>query len=92
MNDLPVVNTLYNGKIDKRRKYYIVLDTETGNGIKEGKKLNLDYSLVYDCGFAVVDKTGKVYEMYSFINYDIFFRNVRYYENLLLCGKATSVF
>lgn len=73
MNDLPMVNTPYKGKIDKRRKYYIVLDTETGNGIKEGEKLNLDYSLVYDCGFAVVDKTGKVYEMWSFINYDIFF-------------------
>ena len=73
MNDLPIVNTPYVGKIDKRKKYYVVLDTETANGIKEGEKLNLNYSLVYDCGFAVVDKTGKVYEMWSFINYDIFF-------------------
>lgn len=51
-------------KIDNRKNYYIVLDTETTNGF--------DDPLVYDSGFAVVDKTGKVYENYSFINREVF--------------------
>ena len=57
-----------NNGIDRRRAYYIVLDTETCNGIvMPDGSLNLDDSLVYDIGFAVVDKHGKVYEKYSFV-------------------------
>ena len=41
-----------------------MLDTETAN--------TLDDPLVYDIGLAVVDKTGKVYECYSFVIYEIF--------------------
>jgi len=52
-------------KIDKRRSYFIVFDTETANG--------LDCPLMYDLGFAVIDKTGKVYAHYSFIIFEIFF-------------------
>lgn len=60
--------------IDRRRAYYIVLDTETCNGIvMPDGSLNLDDSLVYDIGFAVVDKRGKVYETYSFVVYETFF-------------------
>ncbi len=51
-------------KIDNRKNYYVVLDTETTNGF--------DDPLVYDSGFAVVDKTGKVYENYSFVNREVF--------------------
>ena len=51
-------------KIDNRKNYYIVLDTETTNGF--------DDPLVYDNGFAVIDKTGKVYEAYSFVNREVF--------------------
>ena len=51
--------------IDKRRNYYLVFDTETANG--------LDNPLMYDLGFAVIDKTGKVYIHHSFIIYEIFF-------------------
>lgn len=60
-------------KIDRRKNYYIVLDTETANSNFDGK-VTPDSALVYDCGFAVIDKTGKVYEQYSFINEDIFFK------------------
>lgn len=63
-----------NNGIDRRRAYYIVLDTETCNGIvMPDGSLNLDDSLVYDIGFAVVDKHGKVYESYSFVIYETFF-------------------
>lgn len=59
--------------MDKRRNYFIVLDTETANGIIRGDKLDLSDSLVYDLGFAVVDKYGTVYKTYSFVIKEIFF-------------------
>lgn len=43
---------------------YIVLDTETANSI--------DDPFCYDVGFAVIDKTGKVYESHSYVIADIF--------------------
>ena len=43
---------------------FIVLDTETTNSI--------DDPIVYDIGWAVVDKTGKVYQTYSFVVADVF--------------------
>ena len=51
-------------KIDRRKNYYIVFDTETANG--------LDDPIVYDLGGAVVDKKGNVYETFSFIIYEVF--------------------
>lgn len=51
-------------KIDRRKNYYVVLDTETLNG--------LDDPFVYDLGFAVIDKKGRVYESYSFVIYETF--------------------
>jgi hypothetical protein len=43
-----------------------VLDTETAN--------SLDDPLVYDLGWVVTDKRGKVYEKRSYINYDVYAR------------------
>lgn len=59
--------------MDKRRNYFVVLDTETANGVMRGDKLDLSDSLVYDLGFAVVDKHGTVYESHSFVINEIFF-------------------
>lgn len=59
--------------MDKRKTYYIVLDTETCNGIPlENGKADLSQSLVYDCGWAVVDRYGNVYEQRSFVVNDTF--------------------
>lgn len=52
-------------KIDRRKNYIVVLDTETAN--------DLDNPLVYDIGWAIVDKYGNVYRTRSFINREIFF-------------------
>lgn len=52
-------------KIDRRRNYIVVLDTETAN--------DLENPLVYDIGWAIVDKWGTVYRKRSFINREIFF-------------------
>ena len=61
-------------RIDRRISYKIMLDTETCNTlIDENGKLNMDNVLVYDLGFSVIDKRGKVYESHSFIIKDIFF-------------------
>lgn len=43
---------------------YLVVDTETANGLED--------PLVYDIGFAIIDKFGKVYESRSFLIYDTF--------------------
>ena len=59
-------------KIDRRKHYVIVLDTETANTICEGKKMDMSNVLVYDCGWAIVDTHGGVYLERSFINRDIF--------------------
>lgn len=59
--------------MDKRRHYILVLDTETANTIVEDSgKLNMRDVLAYDFGWAVVDKSGNIYETQSFVNRDIF--------------------
>ena len=60
--------------MDKRIKYLLMLDTETANSFAdETGKLDLSNSLVYDIGWQVVDKKGRVYESASFVVRDIFF-------------------
>ena len=51
-------------KIDKRKHYGIMLDTETVNG--------LEYPLFYDVGYQIIDSHGNKYIERSFINADIF--------------------
>ena len=59
--------------IDKRKKYYLMIDTETCNGIVDDDgKLDLSQSLVYDIGCAVVDRYGNIYEDKSFVIYETF--------------------
>lgn len=58
--------------IDRRKSYYIMLDTETCNGIVVDNKLDLSQSLVYDLGWQVIDKTGHVYEEHSFAIFETF--------------------
>ena len=60
-------------RIDRRKKYYLMLDTETCNGIKEDDgSLDLSQSLVYDIGCAIVDKRGRVYDEQSFVIMETF--------------------
>ena len=54
--------------IDRRIRYMIGLDTETCNGLNlEDGKVDLTQSLVYDIGWAVTDKRGKIYKTRSFV-------------------------
>lgn len=52
-------------KIDKRRTYYLTIDTETANGLED--------PIVYDIGGCIHDKKGNIYETFSFIIYETFF-------------------
>lgn len=47
-----------------RRKLFLIVDTETFGTFTE--------PICYDIGFAVIDKTGKVYAKYSFVVQDTF--------------------
>lgn len=60
-------------KIDRRKHYILVVDTETANTLtEEDGKLDMSSVLVYDCGWQVVDTHGNVYTQSSFVNRDIF--------------------
>ena len=54
------------------RKYIMVLDTETANCLMVNDKPDLSCSLVYDIGFTVVDKKGRVYCQKSMAIREIF--------------------
>ena len=61
-------------KIDRRRTYIMMLDTETCNiRNDENGKLDMRDVLVYDKGWEVIDKHGNVYEKKSYIAKEIFF-------------------
>lgn len=55
--------------MDKRKNYYLIVDTETANTGDD----NMKDPLVYDIGGAIVDKKGNIYETFSFIIYDVFY-------------------
>ena len=59
--------------MDRRIKYLMGLDTETCNGIMlDGDKLDLSQSLVYDIGWVITDKQGRIYKTRSFLIYEVF--------------------
>lgn len=66
--------------VDKRRKYFIVLDVETANSTEQ--------PLVYDLGFSVCDKQGRVYEQRSYVISDIFFDEKNIFGNTELMDTA----
>jgi len=51
-------------KIDRRKSYYLTVDTETANGLED--------PIVYDIGGCIHDKKGNVYETFSYIIYETF--------------------
>ena len=61
-------------KIDKRKKYYMVLDTETCPIDRERQDVTPENMLVYDIGYAIVDKKGNIYRTGSYIISDVFFK------------------
>lgn len=58
--------------MDRRINYLMGMDTETCNGIVNGDKLDLSQSIVYDIGWVITDKQGRIYEQRSFLIYEVF--------------------
>ena len=73
-------------RIDKRKKYIMVLDVETTNNQINVKNAPND-GLVYDLGFVITDKKGKIYAKRSFAIKEIFdwkdLMNTAYYKQKL---------
>lgn len=70
------------------KKFILVLDTETANTLEDEKgKLDMSNVLVYDCGYAVIDRTGKIYETASFVNRDIFIEESRLMQSAYYAEK-----
>ena len=71
--------------MDKRKNYYLILDTETANTPKVNNKLDIKNGLVYDIGYQIIDKKGIAYEQGSYIIGEIFFQphlmETAYYGN-----------
>ena len=67
-------------ELDGRRKYYLILDCETATLPYAGKfdspkikqKVSIAKPLIYDLGWTIVDKTGKIYKRQNFLIAEIF--------------------
>ena len=65
--------------LDKRRKYYMVLDCETATlpftadlSPEQRKTIAIAKPLIYDLGYTIVDKKGKIYKKKNFLISEIF--------------------
>ena len=76
-------------KIDKRKKYYMVLDTETCPIDREVEGVTPENMLVYDIGYCIVDKKGNVYKTGSYIVSEIFFGE--HYDKLQSAYYANKI-
>lgn len=68
-----------NNKLDKRRKYYFVLDCETATlayasnfEADDKKTIAIAKPLIYDLGWKIIDERGKVYRSKSYLITEIF--------------------
>lgn len=66
-------------KLDKRRKYYLILDCETATlpyaikyGADQRKNVAIAKPLIYDLGWQIVDVKGNVYKRASYLISEIF--------------------
>ena len=66
-------------KLDKRRKYYLILDCETATlpyaikyGAGQRKNIAIAKPLIYDLGWQIVDVKGNVYKRASYLISEIF--------------------
>lgn len=66
-------------KLDRRRKYYMILDCETATlpcvskySASAKKKIAIAKPLIYDLGWTIIDKKGNVYSRKNFLITEIF--------------------
>ena len=68
--------------MDKRKNYYLIIDTETAGTI--------DKPLTYDIGFQIIDKLGNIYEQKSYMIADYFIHNKELLESCYFCTKIPT--
>ncbi len=78
--------------MDKRKKYIIVIDTETCPLDREMQTVNPYNMFVYDIGFAVVDKRGNVYETRSYVVSDIFYGEKELMKSAYYANKLPAYY
>ena len=81
---------LFNEKpLDKRRKYYLIVDTETATlpvNVSDRSKVSLKYPLVYDIGWVITDINGNIYRTRNFLVNEIF-SNYQVFSTAYYCEK-----
>lgn len=60
--------------MDKRKKYVMVIDTETAP-FRESERVCGRNMVTYDIGGVIIDKQGNIYEQFSFVIEEIFFNH-----------------
>lgn len=65
--------------MDKRKTYYLTIDTETANTIED--------PIMYDLGGAIHDRKGNVEETFSFIIYDVFCADRKLFDTAYYAEK-----
>jgi hypothetical protein len=66
-------------KLDRRRKYFMILDCETATipydkvyTTEQKQKISIAKPLIYDLGYTIVDKKGHIYKKVNFLISEIF--------------------
>lgn len=79
-------------KIDKRKTYICVLDTETAPIDNTLKSVVPNNMLTYDIGYQIIDKKGNVYVQRSFMVNDIFFGEAEKMQSAYYADKIPMYF
>lgn len=74
-------------KKDNRVTYYMVIDTETATYDENIQGVRGTNMLVYDYGYAIVDKKGRIYETGSYIIKDIFYDEIERMRSCYFADK-----
>lgn len=69
-------------KIDRRKKYLLVVDIETANSCEEG--------LAYDIGYAVTDRRGNIYEKDSLMVAEMFYNENELMQSAYYADKLPA--
>lgn len=83
---------MYNSilKKDNRITYYMVLDTETAPYNIDCNAVKGSNGLIYDLGYAITDKKGRIYETGSFIIKDIFYNELERMRSAYFTDKRQN--
>lgn len=77
-------------KKDNRVTYYMVIDTETATYDESIQAIRGTNMLVYDLGYAIVDKRGRIYETGSYIVKEIFYDEIERMRSCYFADKRSD--